>query len=429
MTMSETAHGARAVLDLELDSDDRFAVREYHVEEGLSALFSVKLTVHAKHTAIDFEETIGQGATFRVGGGTASPCWSGVVSEIHELCAEESGSAAYHLTIVPRLQRLTQRTACRVFEQRTDLEVARVVLEEWGLPYREEATRVAPARRFRVQYHESDYAFLCRLLEAAGISFFHRHSERGSILMLTDAPERGDRRVAPLEHADGPCGARFAARFRATQAGRSQRFAFESNALDLGVGKLLRVTGHPTAERAGELLVTRVRVSGVEGASPSVVCLAESADRPHRPEVATPAPAVDGVEYATVVGLPSCDELGQVRVSFHWDAFGAHGEQSTCWVPVNRGWADDLLGDGDLPRVGQEVIVAFLAGDPEDPIIVGRMFTGPRRPVFPRRREHGGPGLAAGRSGLLFDDDGPGLRFTRPELDSAWSGAQASRRA
>ncbi|WP_368209455.1 type VI secretion system tip protein VgrG [Aeromonas sp. R4-2] len=89
-------------------------------------------------------------------------------------------------------------------------------------------------------------------------------------------------------------------------------------------------------------------------------------------------PMVDGPQIATVVG-PSgeeiyCDEFGRVKLQFPWDRYGASDEQSSCWVRVSQGWAGGQYGLMAIPRIGHEVIVSFLEGDPDQPIVTGRTF-------------------------------------------------------
>jgi len=69
-------------------------------------------------------------------------------------------------------------------------------------------------------------------------------------------------------------------------------------------------------------------------------------------------------------------------VQFHWDRYGKMDEMSSCWIPVNQPWAGEAFGMVNLPRIGQEVLVSFLGGDPEEPVIVGRIFTNLQRPPF-----------------------------------------------
>ncbi|MCA9621482.1 MAG: type VI secretion system tip protein VgrG, partial [Myxococcales bacterium] len=68
------------------------------------------------------------------------------------------------------------------------------------------------------------------------------------------------------------------------------------------------------------------------------------------------------------------DEYGRVRVQFPWDRYGTMNEESSCWMRVNQGWAGAAFGSLNLPRIGQDVLVAFLDGNPDHPILVGRVF-------------------------------------------------------
>jgi type VI secretion system secreted protein VgrG len=88
---------------------------------------------------------------------------------------------------------------------------------------------------------------------------------------------------------------------------------------------------------------------------------------------------VQGLESATVVGPDGeeihTDEYGRVRVHFHWDREGQANEQSSCWIPTSQPWAGGGFGGINLPRIGQEVLVEFLGGDPDRPVVMGRVFT------------------------------------------------------
>ncbi|MCW2485467.1 type VI secretion system tip protein VgrG [Candidatus Symbiopectobacterium sp. NZEC127] len=89
-------------------------------------------------------------------------------------------------------------------------------------------------------------------------------------------------------------------------------------------------------------------------------------------------PMVDGPQIATVVGPAGeeiyCDEHGRVKLQFPWDRYGASDDQSSCWVRVSQGWAGGQYGLIAIPRIGHEVIVSFLEGDPDQPIVTGRTF-------------------------------------------------------
>jgi type VI secretion system secreted protein VgrG len=92
---------------------------------------------------------------------------------------------------------------------------------------------------------------------------------------------------------------------------------------------------------------------------------------------------VAGVQTAMVVGPPGqeiyTDEFGRVRVHFHWDRVGRFDDNATCWLRVSQAWAGASFGAMHVPRVGQEVIVDFLDGDPDQPMVVGRVFNNTTR--------------------------------------------------
>jgi len=99
---------------------------------------------------------------------------------------------------------------------------------------------------------------------------------------------------------------------------------------------------------------------------------------PFRPARSTPKPLIQGVQTALVVGKSGeeiwVDSYGRVKVQFYWDRLGQKDEKSSCWVRVSQIWAGKNWGWVSLPRIGQEVIVDFLEGDPDRPIITGRVY-------------------------------------------------------
>lgn len=187
-----------------------------------------------------------------------------------------------------------------------------------------------------------------------------------------------------MESAEGAVSA--SERFGVTQADvgleaeRAQReyVGFETNLSDLSPGSVFSMTGHPRSALAEPLLVTDFTMSGAEGAEWSISGRAVRTSIPYRPLRTTPKPRARGVESAVVVG-PSgeeihVDEHGRVKVQFHWDRYGKSDDQSSCWVRVSQGWAGAGYGMIVLPRVGQEVTVAFFDGNPDEPVVIGRVF-------------------------------------------------------
>ena len=97
-------------------------------------------------------------------------------------------------------------------------------------------------------------------------------------------------------------------------------------------------------------------------------------------------PGITGVQTAIVTGPEGeeiyTDEYGRVKVQFHWDREGQYNEQSSCWIRVGQSWAGNGFGQVAIPRIGQEVIVDFLNGDPDQPIITGSVYHGLNRPPY-----------------------------------------------
>ncbi|MCA6976574.1 type VI secretion system tip protein TssI/VgrG, partial [Pectobacterium carotovorum] len=125
-------------------------------------------------------------------------------------------------------------------------------------------------------------------------------------------------------------------------------------------------------------------------------------------------PMVDGPQIATVVGPTGeeiyCDQYGRVKLQFPWDRYGASNDQSSCWVRVSQGWAGGQYGMIAIPRIGHEVIVSFLEGDPDQPIVTGRTFHATNPSPYPlpahktrtvlRTKTHQGEGF----NELRFED-------------------------
>jgi type VI secretion system secreted protein VgrG len=113
-------------------------------------------------------------------------------------------------------------------------------------------------------------------------------------------------------------------------------------------------------------------------------CIADSMQ--FRPVRSTPQPVISGVQTAVVVGPAGeeiyTDKYGRVKVQFHWDRIGGKNENSSCWIRVSSPWAGKAWGGISIPRIGQEVIVDFLEGDPDQPIVTGRVYNAEQMPPY-----------------------------------------------
>jgi type VI secretion system secreted protein VgrG len=178
---------------------------------------------------------------------------------------------------------------------------------------------------------------------------------------------------------------------------RSLVFTGAGNCRFLACGHTFELHNHGALDGAAQerrFLVTSVTHKGTNnyldtGGNPhyrnQVTCVKDGI--PFRPPLATPRPRMPGPQTATVVGPAGeeifCDSYGRIRVQFHWDREGTFTEASSCWVRVGSPWAGDRFGLVSLPRVGSEVVVDFLEGNPDRPVIIGQVYNESNMPPWP----------------------------------------------
>ena len=202
-----------------------------------------------------------------------------------------------------------------------------------------------------------------------------------------------------------------------------------SNAYGIEVGRLLSLAKHPRADQNDEYLITLIAVnahvdayesnSSVNSSAGEFKCdfSAIPSGQQFRPPRRTPKPFVQGPQTAVVVGPGGeeifTDKYGRVKVQFHWDRLGKKNEKSSCWVRVSHPWAGKNFGAIHIPRMGQEVIVDFLEGDPDQPLITGRVYNAEQMPPWdlPANATQSGiltrsskGGSAANANALRFED-------------------------
>ena len=179
-------------------------------------------------------------------------------------------------------------------------------------------------------------------------------------------------------------------------AARAMRRAFRGtgDALGLACGGLFTLKDSPIRRYNREYLVVGLRHfveaeaprSGHEAQPRRVELEAIPSDTLYRPPLVTPWPSAHGPETATITGPANeviyVDEHGRVKVRFHWDRSDDNPGKTSCWMRVSHHAAGEGFGNVDLPRVGQEVIVDFLDGDPDRPIITGRVYNGQRKHTY-----------------------------------------------
>lgn len=201
-----------------------------------------------------------------------------------------------------------------------------------------------------------------------------------------------------------------------------------ANVAALVSGHRFHLKEHPRAGNNQEYLILSFVVSGGHacGDTPASFALEQlrciPAQVQFRPERKTPRPHMSGVHTAIVVGPEgeeiSCDKFGRVRVRFHWDRRTERRGESSCWIRVSQPWAGNAYGGMFLPRIGQEVVVDFIDGDPDRPIIIGRVYNGdnalpyglPGSKTVSTLRSNSSP-RASGFNELRFEDEANNEEF------------------
>jgi type VI secretion system secreted protein VgrG len=173
-----------------------------------------------------------------------------------------------------------------------------------------------------------------------------------------------------------------------------ERLSGSTNAYGLANGRLFTLERHPREDQNAEYFVVQTQInasinsleSGNETGDYSCRFSAVPASQNYRPPRRTPKPFVQGPQSAVVTGPAGeeiyTDKYGRVKVQFHWDRYGKKNETSSCWMRVSHPWAGKSFGAIHIPRIGQEVIVDFLEGDPDQPLITGRVYNAEQMPPW-----------------------------------------------
>jgi type VI secretion system secreted protein VgrG len=177
-----------------------------------------------------------------------------------------------------------------------------------------------------------------------------------------------------------------------------QRVQAATRARGLFPGSLFKLTEHPRSDQNRDYLIVGAQYALSSDTyeptrpaepEPVLTCAftAISKQTEYRPPGVAHKPVVQGPQTAIVVGKAGeeiwTDKYGRIKVQFHWDRVGGEDEMSSCWVRVAQGWAGKRWGAMFLPRIGQEVIVSFLEGDPDRPLVTGSVYNADNMPPYP----------------------------------------------
>jgi type VI secretion system secreted protein VgrG len=446
---------------------DAFLLRSFSGGEGMSRLFRFRLDLLSEQNDVAFADLVGESVSFGVqlADGESYRWFNGIVSRF-ALTGDEGRYSVYQAEIVPKLWRLTRTADCRIFQQKTVPQIIEELFGEFGLTdYELSLNATYDTWDYCVQYRETAFNFISRLMEQEGIFYFFRHEERKHTLVLADGvsayQDCPGQSTVQFDQGAGVAGSPdVVRRWRLEHELRPGKYALtdynfqtpstsllvttnsivsegDNDALEVfdypgefeeraggetwvkarmeeeeaphavasgdgnvrafAAGRRFTLAGHSRSDQNGQYLLTALEHSGTNGdleagGSTAVQGVysnhftAIKADVVFRPARVTPRPPVQGTQPAIVVGPADeeiyTDQYGRVKVQFYWDRLGENNENSSCWVRVSQLWAGEGWGAIHIPRIGQEVLVDFLEGDPDRPVIVGRVYNAEQMPPY-----------------------------------------------
>ncbi len=484
---------------------------EFHrmrVSERLSQLYEIELEAVSLRDDLEPKKILGHRINVKVDFGDGSVRhFDGFVTRF-ALGMGQGRRFLYRLHARPALWFLTRTSDCRIFQGDNLLKILQKVLEEGHNRNIKPDSRLLDKSVYKdweycVQYRESDFSFVARLMEQEGMYWFHEHSASGHQLVLIDdkskhvaipggdtfqyvpdspgqvhthnvithwrqvqqvqpavvtlkdydwlkpASEQKVSRSPEHEHEHGQASAKYEvfdypgdfdpadgqalAQGEPYVAARAEEFAVDSVVLHgqgllhrFQVGQRFKMTHHPRRDQNGEYLIIGTEYEFLEPTleaasnrrelfSCSFTALPQR--QQFRPARVTRRPLIHGHQTAIVTGHGQeeihTDKHGRIKVKFHWDRHGPTDDKSSCYLRVSTLAAGNTWGFISIPRVGQEVLVSFLEGDPDRPVVTGMVYNGNNPPpwalpdnktqwgMLSRSSEKGSP---ANANALRFED-------------------------
>ena len=458
MPKLEAKQANRSIVVTSPLGEDVLLFHSMNVNERLGRLFQFDLDLLSNDPEIKLQDILAQNVTVRYQRSDGeNRYFNGFVSQFSQ-AGMHGNLFVYRATLRPWFWFLTRTADCRIFQNKTVPDIIKEVFRDEGFSdFEDSLSGTYREWDYCVQYRETDFNFISRLMEQEGMYYFFKHEDGKHTLVLSDSisahetvpgyeevpfypPEQSERRERdhisdwslnqivqpgayalndydfkkpkanlevkstvsrdhdqsefeiydyPGEYKESGDGDGYVrARIEELQS-QHEEVQGAGNVAGLMTGCLFKLVNYPRDDQNREYLITSASYnlgpqeyeSDVAKGSDSIFSCSISAidkQQAFRAPRITPKPSVQGPQTATVVGKDGeeiwTDKYGRVKVQFHWDRYGEENENSSCWVRVSHPWAGKNWGAVAIPRIGQEVIVSFIEGDPDQPIITGRVY-------------------------------------------------------
>lgn len=431
--------------------------------EGISQLGEYNLEVQASQSELDSGKLLGKTLGLSLSASDSGVRW--IHGHITALWPIDSlgRQGFFSITLRPWLWFLTLASKNRLFQEKSVVEILESVLGEYSGTVDWRVTGDYESMDYCVQYAESDFDFVCRLMEEAGLYYFFVHRDDAHELVIVDSmnahrtgahcaqmsyrPEqdhfiggisswahsaqvttgkvsltdydfrKANSREASVQVGEASIGGGYdfddyehclypglftdqltgdaAAKVQVESLlARQEQIQARHSTPYLLPGHCFELTDHPLPSQNARYLVVQ---SSLYGDCPETTgglqelrfagqIEAIKSTRAFRAPIVTPRPVIAGPQTAFVVGKSGedlwVDKDGRVKVKFHWDQSGRENENCSCWVRVAQPLAGKSWGAMFLPRVGQEVLVEFLDGNPDRPVVTGTLYNAGTRPPW-----------------------------------------------
>lgn len=427
--------------------------------EALSSAFEITVQLLSTDARIERKALLGQPMTVSIPTQNlmATRYLNGKITKVSVSSTELSGTryAVYSLVMEPDLWPLKRDRNLRIFQSQTVTQIIKTLLSEYNVTVEDKLTGNYRVWEYCVQYQESSFNFISRLMELEGIYYYFRHEADKHTMVLMDSaqqhqpfsgyetipyhvtPSGGstseegislwslEDQVTPglysiddydfrkpnawmfqarqnpaspspgqidvydwpghfIDHDHGEFYAKI--RQEVWQA-QHQQVTASGTALGLAPGNTFTLLNAPFFSDNGEYLTIKAVYDFEENSYASsnsgstihkVDIVVIPSDVTFRPQPTAEWPRTHGPQTAKVVGPKGesiwTDKYGRIKVKFHWDRLAKGDDTSSCWVRVSSAWAGQGFGGVQIPRVNDEVVIDFINGDPDRPIVTGRVY-------------------------------------------------------
>jgi type VI secretion system secreted protein VgrG len=377
-------------LEIPILAEPIFAV-ELEGEDYICYPFYFNVLALSRQHDLLTKNLIGKSAVITIGGHTPNPqYYNGLIYSITAKEINFDGLRAYQFIISPWLRFLDLTKDNRIYATHKPQTIPQII-EQVFKHYNCTDYDISNLKHeyktlnYCVQYQESSFNFVSRLLEKAGVYYYFTHTQHKHTLVLADSGQFNS------EAEEAHCIDEWKHIYQLQR----NFIIVNSSSHQYHIGTVLKIHNNETYSEPGHYYIY-----GIKHKAKDYSNRIEPGNKNHAQEYRNifysysnnqlfvpqaryknqfmreiKKPIIKGIETATVVGPKGKeiypDKYGRIKIQFHWDRYGAYDENSSCWIRLKQLWTGDKYGTSFIPRIGQEVLVSHEYGDPDLPLVIG----------------------------------------------------------